>query len=395
MHLRGKSYNASDVIGVYPLLTDGTSRFLVFDFDNHDKGAEKKDFANEDDTWIEEVEAMRKICVLNGIDPLVERSRSGWGAHIWIFFDKPISAALVRKFGTALLDKGAEQVNLKSFKYYDRMLPAQDTLPKGGLGNLIALPLQGKALKDGNSAFIDRNWNAYPNQWEILWSKPRLPQDILKLGAGGINQIWRDAKVCAAGIKRAQTLVEAAQNSVGLEAGEAARLEIWILVNDYLAKAEQLKRLDEYLTEKVKEVPNVEKLLAIKGVGMSTVIGFIAEVGDIGRFTDPKQIQKLAGLEIVKKSSGKKKGQPRISKRGRRKLRRTMYESARALMTWNPVFQDVFLYYRNRKKNPFGGMQAKIAVACKAIRVFYVVLQTGCDFDEEKFRKDIIRPEAA
>ena len=180
MHLRGKSYNASDVIGVYPLLIDGTCRFLVFDFDNHDKGAEKKDFVNEDDTWIEEVEAMRKICVLNGIDPLVERSRSGRGAHIWIFFEKPISAALVRRFGTALLDKGAEQVNLKSFKYYDRMLPAQDTLPKGGLGNLIALPLQGKALKDGNSAFIDRNWNAYPDHWEILWSKPRLSQEFIE-----------------------------------------------------------------------------------------------------------------------------------------------------------------------------------------------------------------------
>lgn len=135
----------------------------------------------------------------------------------------------------------------------------------------------------------------------------------------------------------------------------------------------------------------MEKLLAIKGVGMSTVIGFIAEVGDIGRFTDPKQIQKPAGLEIVKKAPVKK-GQPRISKRGRRKLRRTMYESARALMNWNPEFQDVFLYYRNRTRNPLGGMQAKIAVACKAIRVFYVVLQTGCEFDEEKFRRDIIRP---
>ena len=118
--------------------------------------------------------------MLNGIDPLVERSRSGRGAHIWIFFDKPISAALVRKFGTALLDKGAEQVNLKSFKYYDRMLPAQDVLPEGGVGNLIALPLQGKALKEGNSAFIDSNWNAYPNQWDILWSKPRLSKEFVE-----------------------------------------------------------------------------------------------------------------------------------------------------------------------------------------------------------------------
>ena len=82
MHLRGNSYAAKDVIGVYPLLDDGTCRFLVFDFDNHEKNAEKKDFANTDDTWIEEVEAMRDICTLNGIEPLVERSRSGKGAHI-------------------------------------------------------------------------------------------------------------------------------------------------------------------------------------------------------------------------------------------------------------------------------------------------------------------------
>ena len=180
-HLQGNAYNASDVIGVYPLLSNGTCRFMVFDFDNHDKDAEEKDFANSDDTWVEEVESMREICVLNGIEPLVERSRSGRGAHVWIFFDKPIDASFVRKFGFALLDKGAEQINLKSFKYYDRMLPAQDSLPEdSAVGNLIALPLQGKALQDGNSAFIDGNWNAYPNQWETLFNKPRLSQEFFE-----------------------------------------------------------------------------------------------------------------------------------------------------------------------------------------------------------------------
>ena len=138
------------------------------------------DFANTDDAWIEEVEAMRTICILNGIDPLVERSRSGRGAHLWIFFDSPISAALARRFGFALLERGAEQINLKSFKYYDRMLPMQDSLPEGGLGNLIALPLQGRALREGNSAFVDSSWNAYPNQWEILWSKPRLSAEFME-----------------------------------------------------------------------------------------------------------------------------------------------------------------------------------------------------------------------
>lgn len=179
-HLRGNAHNASDVIGIYPLFDNGTCRFMVFDFDNHEKYAEKKDFANTDDTWMEEVEVIRDICVLNGIEPLVERSKSGRGAHVWIFFDKPISAALVRRFGYALLDKGAEQVNLKSFKYYDRMLPAKDSLDNGAIGNLIALPLQGKALRDGNSAFVDSNWNAYANQWNALWSRPKLSQEFLE-----------------------------------------------------------------------------------------------------------------------------------------------------------------------------------------------------------------------
>ena len=180
-HLEGNAPDASDVIGVYPLLPNGTCRFLVYDFDNHERDAEKRDFANTDDSWIEEVDALRTICTLNGIDPLVERSRSGRGAHVWLFFDRPLPAALVRKFGAALLAKGAEQVNLKSFKYYDRMLPAQDTLPANGIGNLIALPLQGRALLEGNSAFVDRSWNAYPDQWAALQCKPKMSREFVEL----------------------------------------------------------------------------------------------------------------------------------------------------------------------------------------------------------------------
>lgn len=179
-HLRGNSEDATDVIGVFPLLTDDTCRFIVFDFDNHEKGAGKNDFANADDLWRDEVDSLRRICYINGIDALVERSRSGRGAHLWIFFQKPIEAGLARKFGNALLDKGAESVNLKSFRFYDRMLPMQDHLPEGGVGNLIALPLQGQALKGGNSAFIDEHWNAYPDQWEVLLSKKKLSKEFIE-----------------------------------------------------------------------------------------------------------------------------------------------------------------------------------------------------------------------
>lgn len=167
-HLIGNKEDGSDVIGVYPLLPDGKCRFIVFDFDNHEKGAEATDFANIDDEWHKEVDALRKICIINGIKPLVERSRSGRGAHVWIFFKKAIPAGVARNFGFLLLDKGSASINLKSFHYYDRMYPSQDVA--NGIGNLIALRLQGQALKNGNSAFIDENWNAYPNQWDILFN---------------------------------------------------------------------------------------------------------------------------------------------------------------------------------------------------------------------------------
>jgi len=178
-HLKGDALDGSDVIGIYPCFPDETCRFIVFDFDNHTPGSEQNDFANNDDVWKDEVDTLRKICILNGIDPLVERSRSGRGAHIWIFFKEPIALSLARKFGTALSKKGAESVNLKSFNYYDRMLPMQDYLPEGGLGNLIALPLQGQALKRGNSAFVDESWNAYPDQWSVLLGKPKLTKNFI------------------------------------------------------------------------------------------------------------------------------------------------------------------------------------------------------------------------
>jgi superfamily II DNA or RNA helicase len=177
-HLIGFKEDGSDVIGVYPLLPDQTCRFLVFDFDNHEKGAEADDFANKDDLWHEEVDALRKICEENGIDALIERSRSGRGAHVWIIFDKPIAAVTARNFGFLLLDKGATSINLKSFRYYDRMYPSQDVA--NTIGNLVALPLQGQALKKGNSAFVDQNWNAYPDQWRNLFNISRITEERVR-----------------------------------------------------------------------------------------------------------------------------------------------------------------------------------------------------------------------
>ena len=167
-HLKGAAEDCSDVIGVYPLFPDGTCRFLVFDFDNHGVDNDDLGFDDKEHQWIDEVNALRAICDNFGIPILVERSRSGKGAHVWLFFECFLKASLARCFGYALLEKGAEFVNLTSFRFYDRMLPAQDELKAGGLGNLVALPLQGRAIKNGNSLFVDKNWEAYPDQWKAL-----------------------------------------------------------------------------------------------------------------------------------------------------------------------------------------------------------------------------------
>lgn len=173
-HLFGKDPYGNDVLAIYPMFSNSTCRLLVFDFDNH-----KAEDAT-DESWKEEVDALWTICRKLEIEPLVERSRSGHGAHVWFFFNKPIQAKLARKFGFALLEKGAEYVNLKSFRYYDRMIPNQDVLPEGGLGNVVALPLQGMALKAGNSAFVNECWIPFENQLEVLFQTPYLTEEKVK-----------------------------------------------------------------------------------------------------------------------------------------------------------------------------------------------------------------------
>jgi hypothetical protein len=172
--------NGNDVVAIYPMLENNQCRFLVFDFDNHVKGAEQTDYANEDDCWMAEVDALRMICKKLGVDVAVERSRSGRGAHVWLFFKEMIPAKLARRFGFALLEKGAEYVDLKSFRYYDRMIPTQDVLPQVSLGNVIALPLQGQALKQGNSAFVDEMWNPYEDQLKVLAGLKRLTKEEIE-----------------------------------------------------------------------------------------------------------------------------------------------------------------------------------------------------------------------
>jgi len=159
-HLTGKQ-----TIGIYPLLPDETCWFLAVDFD-------KK-------SWMADAAAFASTCQRFQVPVTVERSRSGNGAHIWLFSDRTVLAANARQLGCALLTRTMENRHEIGPDSYDRLFPSQDTLPKGGFGNLIALPFQKRAREQGNSVFLDELFQPHGDQWRFLESVQRILTDML------------------------------------------------------------------------------------------------------------------------------------------------------------------------------------------------------------------------
>ncbi len=176
-HLQGRmgAAHADFTAGVYPMQLDETCWFLVVDFDKR--------------SWMTDVAAFRETARTEGVSVAVERSRSGNGAHAWIFFSEPLPAAEARRLGTLLVTATMDRYPDIGFDSYDRFFPSQDTMPSGGFGNLVALPLQAKPRENGNSVFVDDNFQPYADQWAYLSSLARMPpKDVSTLVARASEQ---------------------------------------------------------------------------------------------------------------------------------------------------------------------------------------------------------------
>ena len=148
--------------------------------------------------------------------------------------------------------------------------------------------------------------------------------------------------------------------------------------------------LDVYKRQELAlQVPGGNEMLTIKGVGITTAAGFIAEVGDISRFSHPNQIQKLAGLNLVESSSGKHKGQTTISKRGRSRLRSILFKVIMPLVAKNDEFKALHKHYTTRRENPLKKKQSLILLCCKLIRIFYALINKRVAYSPEKLIKNI------
>ena len=168
-HLEGKDENGCDVIGLYVVTSDNKCSFLCADFDDK----------NCTHGYKNDVLAFIPICREWRIPFSMERSRSGNGAHVWIFFDQPIPAYKARKLGNIILTEAMKRNGRITFDSYDRFFPNQDKVPEGGFGNLIALPLQGKARKAGNSVFVDDQFLPFQDQWTYLYNVRKIDEDTV------------------------------------------------------------------------------------------------------------------------------------------------------------------------------------------------------------------------
>lgn len=226
---------------------------------------------------------------------------------------------------------------------------------------------------------------------EVLKRAP-FPEDLIILGEEGIREIWLKAKLRGRNYNRAGIILRYAMESVGLKEGAAAgRTVVKWFVKKILEINEQLAEIEKQMNQKCMEIPHAEKVLEISGIGENSLSGILAEMGDISRFNDAKQIQKLSGLGLVACSSGKHKGQTKISRRGRKRLRYWLFLSAKSVVSHSEEFKQLHAYYTTRTENPLKKMQSLIVIACKLLRVVYAILTKGVTYDPKKLLSDIKR----
>lgn len=240
-------------------------------------------------------------------------------------------------------------------------------------------------------------FNAVFKDWEgqgalIALKEFPTPKRVLEEGPEAMVAHWKKAGLKPLGKKRAAKLTAAAEASVGVREGLlAAESSLSMLIEDYEVKMQQLTRLMVLVEQLVYQIPGIDGVLKIKGMGLVTVAGFLAEVGDLDRFDHPKQIQKLAGLNIKENSSGKHKGKTTITKRGRRRLRAVLYRAMMPMVAKNAEFRELHQHYTTRARNPLKNKQSLILLCCKLIRVIFTLVKKQVAYDPQKMMKDIQR----
>lgn len=238
-----------------------------------------------------------------------------------------------------------------------------------------------------NEVFKDWSRDA---AWLILRHYPT-PAKVAAAGVTGLVNTWRQ-EMKKPSMKKAERLVRAAAESIGRTSdSKAAEAALQNLLTQYEMINQQKQSIEGLMQELLLKVPNASKLVDIKGIGMVTAAVIVSEIGDINRFSDPRQIQKMAGLSLRENSSGKHKGKTTISKRGRKRLREGLFRAIITMLATNKEFRTIHQRNLTREKNPLTKMGSIIALCGKLIRVIYAILTKGNDYDADKMMNDMNR----
>lgn len=217
-----------------------------------------------------------------------------------------------------------------------------------------------------------------------------LPHEFVELSDCEILSHIRKVATRAVGLRRITELKEAARQSIGIREGSVmAKLELRTLIEKYELFKQRFEELESSIDDLLEQIPGVQQMLAITGIGKDTVAGFFSEVGDLSYYSHPKQIIKLAGLSLRENTSGIHKGQTRITKRGRKALRALLFRVAMPLVAKNSAFRALHHYFTTRSDNPLKKMQSLIAICNKLIRILFTIGTKQCEFSEERMLQDI------
>ena len=370
-------------------------------------------FKNRKDGFEAILTKIRSICKQEGFKKVVvgmEPTGHYWKAFAnWLEKQTDITVVLVNPYATKQAKELDDNSQTKSDKkdaltiaklvaqgrYFELYLPHDIYAELRGLATTrTSLNKRKNAIKNTITAVLDEFFPEYVEVFKhplkgkasrhVLKTCP-FPKFIRELGEDGVTEEIKKAVKKTVGRKKARQLVEAAQESIGVDYGEeAARLKLRLLINELELLEQQTEELEKQMSCALGKTDYAEFLLTIKGIGIVTLAACLGELGDPTRFDNPRQMSRMAGYNLVEDSSGKNKSGTKISKRGRKNLRSVLYQMALTMVATNDEMKELYNYLKTRKKDPLRKMQALIVVSKKILTVIHTLAKKKESYDPDK-----------
>jgi transposase len=341
--------------------------------------------------------------VLVGMEP----TGHYWKALAWFLMQNDITVVLVNPYhvkkSKELDDNAPSKNDPKDAKTIARLVKEgrfmTTYMPQGVYGELRALSnLRGQlgsklnSLKNIVTAILDEYFPEFETVFKGFYGKTALhilyqglfPEELKKLGIAGINAEFKKAVKSSVGKKRAEALYQAACNTIGLPVTNGIKLKLQLCLDNFKSLTVRMKTIEQEMAKQLTATGICDYLLSIKGIGIVLAASLLGEIGDPSRFDNWKQIRKMAGFNLVEESSGEKKGQHKISKRGRRLLRCYLYQAVLVMVAKNKEFSELYRYFLHRKQNPLKKKQALVVIATKLIRVILTLINRKVNYDPAK-----------